>query len=40
MDLKSIKDRTVACFSISAKNNVRIDVFMKWLQELPKKEKK
>ncbi|KRX04149.1 P-loop containing nucleoside triphosphate hydrolase [Pseudocohnilembus persalinus] len=39
MDLKSIKDRKVACFSISAKANNRIDQFMKWLQDLEKRQK-
>lgn len=34
MDLQSIKDRKVACFSISAKNNNNIDVMLKWLSTL------
>jgi signal recognition particle receptor subunit beta len=40
MNLRSIKDRKVACFSISAKNVVNIDITIKWLTSLPKKEKK
>lgn len=34
MDLKNIKDRKVACFSISARNNVNIDTMIKWLSQL------
>lgn len=38
LDLGSFKDRTVACFSISAKSQNRLDVALKWLSELkPKK---
>ena len=38
MDLNSLKDRTVACFSISAKSQNRLDVAIKWLSDLkPKK---
>lgn len=38
LDLSSFKDRTVACFSISAKSQNRLDVALKWLSELkPKK---
>jgi ADP-ribosylation factor-like protein 8 len=38
MDLASLKDRTVACFSISAKSQNRLDVALKWLSDLsPKK---
>lgn len=38
MDLPSLKDRTVACFSISAKSQNRLDVALKWLSDLkPKK---
>ena len=38
MDLGSFKDRTVACFSISAKSQNRLDVALKWLSDLkPKK---
>jgi hypothetical protein len=40
MNLRSITDRKVACFSISAKNIVNIDITIKWLTSLPKKEKK
>lgn len=39
MDLKSIKDRKVACYSVSAKNSVNIDVFLKWIMDLPQKKK-
>ncbi|KAJ3125378.1 ADP-ribosylation factor-like protein 8B [Nowakowskiella sp. JEL0407] len=31
LELKSIADREVSCYSISAKNNVNIDVTMQWL---------
>lgn len=34
MDLNSIKDRTVACYSISCKNVVNIDTVLKWLTGL------
>ena len=34
MDLNSIKDRTVACYSISCKNIVNIDTVLKWLTNL------
>ena len=38
MDLGNLKDRTVACFSISAKSQNRLDVALKWLSDLqPKK---
>ena len=37
IELKSIKDRKVACYSISAKNNVNIDNVLKWIGELPKR---
>lgn len=38
MDLASLADRTVACFSISAKSQNRLDVALKWLSDLkPKK---
>jgi ADP-ribosylation factor-like protein 8 len=38
MDLASLKDRTVTCFSISAKSQNRLDVALKWLSDLkPKK---
>ncbi len=36
MELNAIKDRKVACFSISAKNSNNIDVMLKWLSELEK----
>ncbi|KAJ1547770.1 ADP-ribosylation factor-like protein 8B, partial [Nowakowskiella sp. JEL0078] len=31
LDLKSISDREVSCYSISAKNNVNIDLTLQWL---------
>ena len=31
LDLKSIVDREVSCYSISAKNSVNIDVTLQWL---------
>ena len=34
LNLKSIKDRKVGCFSISAKDMVNIDVALKWLSGL------
>ena len=34
MDLKSIKDRTVACYSISCKNQNNIDNVLKWLSNM------
>ncbi len=37
MDLKLLKDRTVACFSVSAKSQNRLDVMLKWLSELKTK---
>ena len=37
MELSSLKDRTVACFSVSAKSQNRLDVMLKWLSELEKK---
>jgi len=37
MDLNSIKDRTVACYSISCKNNVNIENVMKWLSNIKTK---
>ena len=39
LDLKTIKDRKVACYSISAKNSINIDVVLKWLTDLPKRKK-
>ena len=36
MELRSIKDRTVGCYSISAKNIINIDVTLKWLSNLKK----
>lgn len=37
MELKDLKDRTVACFSVSAKSQNRLDVMLKWLSELKTK---
>ncbi len=37
MELQSLKDRTVACFSVSAKSQNRIDVMLKWLSDLKTK---
>lgn len=37
MDLKSIKERTVVCFSVSAKSQNRLDIMLKWLSELKTK---
>ena len=35
LELNTLKEsRTVACFSISAKSQNRLDVMMKWLSEL------
>lgn len=39
LDLKSIVGRKVCTYSISAKNAVNLDVTMKWLAELPKRQK-
>lgn len=39
MKLKEIKGRLVACFSISAKSQNRIDVALKWLSELEPRKK-
>jgi len=40
MELKSLKNRKVACFSISALKVKNIDICLKWLGSLPKKKKK
>jgi hypothetical protein len=37
MDLGTIKDRIVACYSISCKNMVNIDVTLKWLNNVKKR---
>lgn len=37
MELKDLKDRIVACFSVSAKSQNRLDVMLKWLSELKTK---
>ena len=36
LNLRSIVDRKIACFSISAKDMVNIDITIKWLTSLPK----
>lgn len=40
MQLTAIAHRKVACYSISAKNVVNIDITLKWLSALPKGKKK
>ena len=40
MDLKSIKGRKVACYSVSAKYVKNIDICLKWISKLPKRKKK
>lgn len=37
MSLRELHGRNVACYSISAKNQVNLDVTMKFLTELPKR---
>jgi len=37
MDLGNIKDRMVACYSISCKNMVNIDCVFKWLNNIKKR---
>ena len=37
MDLNSIKDRVVACYSISCKNMINIENVLKWLSNIKKK---
>ena len=37
MELQSLKDRNVACFSVSAKNQNRLDIMLKWLSDLKTK---
>ncbi len=39
MELRNIKDRSVGCYSISAKNIVNIDVTLKWLSNLKRRNK-
>ena len=34
LGLKNIKDRKVACYSISAKNMTNLDVVLTWLSDL------
>eukprot|EP00347_Sterkiella_histriomuscorum_P021404 403334089 len=36
LNLRAVNDRKIACFSISAKDMVNIDITIKWLTELPK----
>ena len=36
LNLRVIQDRKIACFSISAKDMVNIDITIKWLTSLPK----
>ncbi|EGR28125.1 hypothetical protein IMG5_183110 [Ichthyophthirius multifiliis] len=38
-ELQTIKDRKVACYSISAKNQNNIDNVMKWLTDIPIRKK-
>ena len=39
MELEKIKDRRVACYSVSAKNSVNIDITLKWLSSVETKKK-
>jgi ADP-ribosylation factor-like protein 8 len=39
MNLRLVKDRKVACFSISAKDMVNIDITLKWLTALERKKR-
>lgn len=39
LNLRQVKDRKVACFSISAKDMINIDITMKWLTTLEKKKR-
>lgn len=34
LNLNDIKDRQVVCYSVSAKNQNRLDVALKWLSDL------
>jgi len=36
LNLRIVTDRKIACFSISAKDMVNIDITIKWLTALPK----
>jgi len=40
MNLRTLKDRMVGCYSISAKNITNIDITFKWLNNLKKNKKK
>ncbi len=40
LDLNSIKDRVVACYSISCKNMVNIENVLKWLSNVKNKSSK
>ncbi len=37
MDLGSIKDRIVACYSISCKNGNQLDTVLKWLSNVKRR---
>jgi len=37
MDIQSLKDKTVACFSVSAKSLNRLDLMLKWLSDIEPK---
>jgi len=39
MELGKIKDRKVACYSVSAKDSVNIDVTLKWLSSIEARRK-
>jgi ADP-ribosylation factor-like protein 8 len=39
LELDKIKDRKIACYSVSAKNSVNMDITMKWLSSLEKRKK-
>jgi small GTP-binding protein len=39
LDLAAQTERKVACYSISAKNNVNIDLVLQWLTDLPRRER-
>lgn len=37
LNLRRVQNRTVACFSISAKNQANLDITIKWLTEQPRR---
>jgi ADP-ribosylation factor-like protein 8/Arf/Sar family protein len=37
LDLRSLKNRVVGCYSISAKKIINIDVTLKWLDNLKRR---